>query len=629
MDLLRPWELPIRNSADLADIERVPLKDRLTASTTYDLIRRSAEDSPNTPALIWLPQGRAVDAVRSWNYAEFFARVTQTANLLHARGVSLERPLSLLLPNLPETHFLLWGGSAAGQVNPVNPFLTPVQIAEIMIAAGSRALAVTAPSLNAELWEKAQQVRKLVPQFETLIVVGDIDDTSSASVHGVVAYDLEIDHHPADHLVSGRGIQPDDVATYFHTGGTTGAPKLAQQTHWNQVCMAWIFGAAIGSRPGDRFLVGLPLFHANAAIASGLTALASRATIVLAGQLGFRDKGTMGDFWRMVDRFQISVFSGVPTILANLLDLPSDGCNVSSLRICVCGAAPLPVSLFRSFEAKTGLKILEAYGMTEGTLCSTINPRDGARRIGSVGMRLPYHQIKNVLLDDDGNYVRDCEVGEVGVLLLKGDTVTPGYKQDLFNRKAWPHPGWFNSGDLARRDADGYFWLTGRAKDLIIRSGHNIDPAVIEEALHRHPAVELAAVVGKPDPYAGELPIAFVSLRPGVQADAEALRKFAREQVPERPAAPVEVRIIDKIPTTAVGKIFKPTLREMVVKSTVEAVLATAGLRHPVRVSSFSDPSRGVVARIATTGDEAEIGSIKEALSMYTFQVDVEQGSRA
>jgi fatty-acyl-CoA synthase len=613
---------PLASLADVEALETVPLRERLGVANTYELIGATAFDHPDRPAIVWLPNGRAEDEPVVYSHAETFARITRTANLLHELGVRPGAPASVLLPNLPETHFVLWGGSAAGQVNPVNPLLAPAQIAEIMAAAGSRVLVAAAPDVNADLWEKAKAVRRLLPQFETLVVVGEgpIDEPA-------VRYGAEVERQPGDRLVSGRAIEGADVATYFHTGGTTGAPKLAQQTHWNQVCMAWITAHVLDCGPGDRFLVGLPLFHANAAIASGLNVLGCGGTIVLAGQNGFRDPATMGDFWRIVDRHKVTAFSAVPTILANLLDLPRDGCDVRSLRICLCGAAPLAVSLFRAFEAATGLKILEAYGMTESTLCSTINPRDGERRIGSVGIRVPYHQVKTALLDSDGAYLRDCEDGEVGVLLLKGDTVTPGYKQPQFNKGLWPQQGWLNSGDLARRDAEGYFWLTGRAKDLIIRGGHNIDPAVIEEALHRHPAVELAAAVGRPDPRVGEVPVAFVSLRPGMAAEPDDLRDFARANVPERPAAPAYVRIVEKIPTTAVGKIFKPALREIVVRETVEQALAEASLGD-AQVSVASDKTRGVVAQVALRlppGGSAQAARtrVEAALLRYAITLDI------
>lgn len=616
---------PLRSMEDIAAVERIPLRDRLTATSTYELIGLAAAKQPESPALIWLPQGTAADEPVVYSYKQFFARVTQTANLLHDLGIRPGRAVSCLLPNLPETHFALWGGAAAGQINPVNPLLSAAHIAEIMTAAGSKVLMTTAPDVSSDLWNKAQAVRQLLPDLETIIVVGDAP-VDAASVR----YTEKIDRYPTDRLISGRRIEPDEVAVYFHTGGTTGAPKLAQQTHRNQVSMAWIASYVMDCGPQDRFLVGLPLFHANAAIASGINVLGCGGAMVLAGQNGFRSKQTMADFWRIVARHRISIFSAVPTILATLLDTPRTGCDISSLRTCFCGAAPLPVSLFRDFEGATGVKVLEAYGMTETTLCSTINPRDGERRIGSVGLRVPYHEVKTVVLDEAGAYVRDCEDDEVGIIVMRGDTVTPGYKQSEFNRKLWPRPLWLNSGDLGRRDRDGYFWLAGRAKDLIIRSGHNIDPAIIEETLRRHPAVELAAAVGKPDPYAGEIPVAFVSLRPGAIADPEELRAFAQANVPERPAAPQYVRILDQLPTTAVGKIFKPTLRERATKDEIEAALSTwldtSGAR--ASVVTRSDKTRGIVAKITVSPPPGETFQatrqhLEKLLMRYSIAMDV------
>ncbi|WP_034023190.1 AMP-binding protein, partial [Pseudomonas aeruginosa] len=180
--------------------------------------------------------------------------------------------------------------------------------------------------------------------------------------------------------------------------------------------------------------------------------------------------------------------------------------DLSSLRFALCGAAPMPVELIRQFEARTGLKVIEGYGLTEGTCGTSCNPRGGERRPGSIGLRLPYCQVKVAVLDGEGNYLRDAAPNEVGNLCLKGPTVFKGYLQQDRNRDIWIGDGWFNTGDLGRIDEDGYIWLTGRSKDLIIRGGHNIDPQMIEEALHRHPAVALAAAVGKPDAKAGELP---------------------------------------------------------------------------------------------------------------------------
>lgn len=177
---------------------------------------------------------------------------------------------------------------------------------------------------------------------------------------------------------------------------------------------------------------------------------------------------------------------------------------------------PLPGEVYKAFEQHTDVSILEGYGLTEATCASSTNPRYGERRVGSIGLRYPYQAMKAVLLDQHGGYVRDCQPNETGTLVVKGPNVFAGYVQEEQNVGLWVADGWLHTGDLGRQDEDGYFWLSGRTKDLIIRGGHNIDPAVIEEALYTHPAVALVAAVGKPDAYAGELPLAYFATLSGM-----------------------------------------------------------------------------------------------------------------
>jgi fatty-acyl-CoA synthase len=207
---------------------------------------------------------------------------------------------------------------------------------------------------------------------------------------------------------------------------------------------------------------------------------------------------------------------------------------------------------------------------------------------------MPYHQVKIAIVDDAGGFVRDAAVDEAGVVCLKGPTVIPGYKQAERNAGAFFDDGWLNSGDLGRIDAMGYVWLTGRAKDLIIRGGHNIDPGLIEDALSRHPDVELAAAVGQPDSYAGEVPVAYVTLRDGASVTEAELEQYARDTVAERPAAPKAVRILDQMPVTAVGKIFKPALREHAAVQAAIAALEAAGVPG-VTVSARTEKQRGLI----------------------------------
>src|SRR5690606_6205495 len=210
------------------------------------------------------------------------------------------------------------------------------------------------------------------------------------------------------------------------------------------------------------------------------------------------------------------------------------------------------------------------------------NPPLGEQRLGSIGLRIPGQPMKAVILDDEGRYQRDCGVNEVGIIVIRGPNVFAGYKVAEHNKGLWIDDDdgerWLNTGDLGRQDADGYFWLTGRKKELIIRGGHNIDPASIEEPLHRHPAVEVAAAVGRPELHAGEVPVAYVQLRAGATATAEALMTFARNEINEGAAQPNAIRIIDGMPLAGDGKIFKPELRHREIAEALRAALQDAGI---------------------------------------------------
>ncbi|NQD92297.1 acyl-CoA synthetase, partial [Pseudomonas sp. CrR25] len=413
---------------------------------------------------------------------------------------------------------------------------------------------------------------------------------------GVLDFDELIAACPDDHLESGRDIQADDVASYFHTGGTTGTPKLAPHSHGNEVAMAYSMNLVTRFGPGDVTLCGLPLFHVNGVIVTGLTAFGGGAEVLLATPQGYRNSTLMQNFWKVIERHRVSFFSGVPTIYAGLLQAPSEGHDLRSLKYALCGAAPMPVELIRQFEAKTGLTLIEGYGLTEGTCGSCANPPAGERRPGSIGLRMPYCEVSIKVLDEQGHCQRDAAPNEIGNLCIRGATVFKGYLQANKNAGIWVDGDWFNTGDLGRIDAEGYIWLTGRSKDLIIRGGHNIDPQLIEEALHKHPAVALAAAVGKPDAKAGELPVVYVQLKPGAQASETELLAHAAAHIPERAAIPKDAWIIDAIPLTAVGKTFKPALRFDAIARVYQAALAE--LDEHIRVEVRSDDHLGQLAHI-------------------------------
>jgi len=526
-------------------------------------------------ALRYLPRGLPGENSVSYSYSELLEQITRAANAFHSLGVRGDSAVSLLLPNVPQSHFALWGGAAVGVANPINPMLEAEHIASILNEVGAKVLVTVSSKHDADLWQKVESLRRQVPSLDYVLTVESTDAelpqgsdaNSPVNEDGVIDFDTCIAKQPADRLAFQRSIDCTDVASWFHTGGTTGAPKLAPHTHFNEVVCAVqlalsLQGADASSAPVG--LCGLPLFHVNAVFITGLALWLQGGEAVLATSAGYRTPEVLANFWALVQEYGVTMFSAVPTILTELLHLDSSGYNLESLEYAVCGAAPLATELARQFEEKTGLVLIEGYGQTEGTCATTLNPRYGERRIGSVGCPLPWVQVRIAEMDEAGAVVRDCEVGESGVVLVKGPNVFPGYKRPEQNVSLWVEEEWLISGDLGRLDEDGYLWLVGRSKDLIIRGGHNIDPQLIEEAFYRHDAVAEAAAVGKPDERLGELPVVFIQIKPGATVSAEELLDYAAETISERAAIPKEVHFVESMPVTAVGKIFKPDLRRRV-----------------------------------------------------------------
>jgi fatty-acyl-CoA synthase len=344
--------------------------------------------------------------------------------------------------------------------------------------------------------------------------------------------------------------------------------------------------------------------------------------VVLATPDGYRGKNVIARFWNIVARFRVSTFSGVPTLYSAVLDTRIGDNDLSSLKFAICGAAPMPLALIRAFEAKTGLKIIEGYGLTEGACVSSVNPAEGQRLPGSIGLPIPYQRMAAVVLDANERYERMAEINEIGVIAINGPNVFSGYLDPRHNNGLWINidgERWLNTGDLGRRDANGYFWLAGRQKELIIRGGHNIDPKIIEDALQRHPAVAMVAAIGSPDAYAGELPVAYVQLKPGLAVTEAELVEHAARTIPEKAAVPKRVKISSSLPTTAVGKLFKPALIEREIEETIRAEAEKVGAElSSVRVER--DPHRGLRAVVAAA-DRAE--PLRDALDRYAFKSQV------
>lgn len=589
----------LASDADVKAFESIPYADRIDAVSTYDAVRLGCAHNPNAPAIQFLPNASHEDTPIVISYAQLMARVNQTANAFHELGVGPNDVVSFLLPLLPQSFFTLLGAEAAGIANPVNPLLEPHQIAEILEAAGTKVLVTLGPTEGTDIWQKVEKVRGQLKHLKAIVQVNGPGDAAQ-NIHG---FDALVARQPADRLVSGRVFKGSDTVAYFHTGGTTGTPKLVRHTHTNQVYQAWVCSVMLKGTPGHNILFGMPLFHVGGSLTQALATLVSGGCLVVLSPGGWRNPSATRNLFKLIDRYRPPVFSSVPTILAASLTAPLEGADLSCLKYSAGGGSAIPVAVAKAMWERYGTPVIEVYGMTETASVHTLSYPDREIRLGSVGHAVPYSRVRIVRIDSNGQYLGDCATNEIGVVAMAGPGVFSGYLNDIHNEGAFVEPGWVNSGDLGRLDEDGYLWITGRAKDLVIRGGHNIDPMPIEEVFFQHPAVALAALVGQPDAYAGELPVAYVQLKPGASVKPGELETWVRERTPERAAVPVQVITIDPMPLTGVGKVFKPELRwdaaQRVFNETL-APLNVDGVSCETRVGAHG--THGSVATVTVRG---------------------------
>jgi acyl-CoA synthetase (AMP-forming)/AMP-acid ligase II len=395
--------MTIRNLRDIEALEAQPLSSHRLPRTSYEALAATAARTPDAKALSFFLSADACGQAFVWTYADLLADVTRAANAFHELGVAPEHPVAFVLPNLPETHFVIWGGEAAGAALAINPYFEPAQIANLMKTACARVLVTLAPNRLVDLWTKLAPCLDALPDLKTVALVDAMSyagarapprDLSAFSLAGVDVVDFRdrLQAQPADRLLARQATSSDTVCSYFCTGGTTGAPKIAVRTHRNEIFDAWGAAQMVETRQSPRAtFCGLPLFHVNAQLITGLQAWMRGDHVVLAKPEGYRGKNVIARFWEIVAHYRVTTFSGVPTIFSALMNVPISGADISSLEFAICGAAPMPAKLIADFESKTGLKIIEGYGLTEGGCVSSVNPSAGERRAGSIGLRIPYH----------------------------------------------------------------------------------------------------------------------------------------------------------------------------------------------------------------------------------------------
>ncbi len=612
--------------ADRDRVESRPYETQDVPATIYRTLTRTKDRFPARPALSFqlLSDPHSRSCTLTWN--ELHERVTETANLFRDLGVGPGDTVAYLLPNCPEAAITLLAGATAGIVNPINPLLEAEHIAAILRETRAKVLVTLKAFPRTDVAQKAADAAALAPNVRTILQV-DLNRylggpkkwlvplvrprVKVAHKAKVVDFEAAVSKHRHDAL-SFEDPEQDRVAAYFHTGGTTGTPKLAQHKASGMIYNGFLGGSLLFDE-NDVLMCPLPMFHVFAAYPILMSCVYSGAHLVMPTPAGYRGDGVFDNFWKLIERWRATFLITVPTAIAALMQRPVNA-DVSSLRTAISGSAPLPIELYNRFKAATGVEIAEGYGLTEATCLVSCNPVDGLKKVGSVGIPLPYTEVRILRRTPEGFH--ECGTDEIGEICVSNFGVFEGsiYTEADQNRDLFADGRFLRTGDLGRLDPDGYLWITGRAKDLIIRGGHNIDPAVIEEALTSHPAVAIAGAIGQPDAFAGELPCAYVELVGGASATVDDLLEHARAHITERAAMPKHVEILPELPKTAVGKVFKPELRKMAIKRVYDAALDGCG-SHVTEV--VDDKKRGLVAKLSRAPgcDEA---AVTERLGSFT-----------
>jgi len=447
--------------------------------------------------------------------------------MLKSKGVQRGDRVGVMLPNVPYFPAVYYGVLRAGAiVVPMNVLLKGREVAYYLSDAGVKVLLA---------WHGFMEAAQK-----------GADDAGGVEVVSVKPGEIEgliFAHEPDDEVAE---QDADDTAVILYTSGTTGRPKGAELTHANLGKNVEASCALFDFTVGDVIFAGLPLFHSfgqtctmNAAIRGGCTmTLLPRFDPTKALEILQRDGCT--------------VFEGVPTMYGALLNHPDCAkYDVSSLRVCASGGASMPGEVMRGFEEAFGCKVLEGYGLSETSPVASFNHPDRERKVGSIGTPLAGVEMK--VVDEDGEEV---QTGDIGEILIKGHNVMKGYWRNPDATAAAIKDGWFATGDLARVDEDGYFFIVDRKKELIIRGGYNVYPREIEEVIYEHPAVREAAVVGVPHAELGEEVGAAVSLKDGSELGAEELKAFVKEQVASY-KYPRTIWFVDELPKGPTGKILK------------------------------------------------------------------------
>jgi long-chain acyl-CoA synthetase len=553
---LKHYEPGVRANLDYPSVPMHHFLD--TAAATY----------PNRPATIFggvVHQlgGALMDAQLSYKHLN--DHVNRLANALTAMGVKKGDRVALYLPNCPQYVITYYATlKIGGIVAPNNHLYVPRELEFQLNDAGAETIVCLS-----RLYGNVQKVRANTKLKH--VIVANIKEyfppflktLFSLAVEKKEGHRATLD--PGDRwfpevIASAPAtppnvaVSPDDTAVLLYTGGTTGVPKAAEITHKNLVANTlqvreWFTQAR---ERQEVVLTALPLYHSYA-----MTTCMNQGVYLAATLILIPNPRDLGHVLKCIDRHKPTVFPGVPTMYVAINNYPELGkYNVKSIRACICGAAGLPVEVQTKFQDITGARLVEGYGLSEATPVTHANPIFGENRIGTIGLPFPDTDCKIVDIETGKN---ELPPGEPGELIIKGPQVMKGYWNKPEETRQTLRDGWLYTGDIAKKDTDGYFQIVDRKKDMIIAGGYNIYPREIEEVLFQHPKILEATVAGVPDPYRGETVKAYVVLKPGQTATAEDIIAFCKERLAAY-KRPTIVEFRDSLPKTIVGKILRRQL---------------------------------------------------------------------
>lgn len=496
-------------------------------------------------------------------HQQLFQRATALANAFRALAGVDAPVVSLLIPSTIEGTVALLAAEIAGKAHPINHYLDPDSIRDAMLAAGTDIAVALGPHPTLPVWDKLQRAAAGVPGIRATVVTDRLKGLDGAhSVRELVAT------HPSDRL-TGPEPQPGTLAALFNTAGTTGVSKIVPLTHANLLASARGLAAAWQFSADTRIVNALPFFHVAGANLLLLAPLIAGGEVLLLSESGLRNPQVLSRHWDIVQATRPTIIGGIPSSLVALMDVPLNGADIRSVRFCATGGAPMPSVAAREFQRRFGLPVHTIYGMTEAAGLIATAPAGMDPDYDTVGRAVPGTELHIRRLGADGpGDIAGME--EAGVICVRGPQIFGGY---LGTDGGLLPDGWLATGDMGRIGQGGALSISGRSKDLIIRSGNNIDPAVIEHLANDFAGVAESAAVAMPDRYAGEVPALFVVPRDG-GISSPALMRHLREKIPDPHAQPARILVLDQMPLTAVGKASRIELRRRAAEIAVQDALA-------------------------------------------------------